>query len=393
MRETMRRILFAILMTMGVAAHAQMDSLLFQREHRLDSIDSGTLAIEVDNVTFFKDNEYDGRQVTGYTLPGLWIQPKVTYQANKNIKFEAGVHSLIYYGKRRYPNAAYQDIGAWKGNDYMEGTHLLPFFRANVQMGKVNVVLGDLYGGANHRLIQPLYCQELNLTSDPEKGVQVLVGMDRWHLDAWCDWQSFIFKGDTHQESFIFGGNSEVRLGRKWTIPLQVVVQHRGGEIQVDSAHHGVQTLINYSLGGRFDTGINTSWLKRVVGEAHFVGYLQQSGTLYHSGSGVGAYAQCALDFTPGIRFTGSYFRNHNYMSLLGSGQFNCVDAKDRTMINKDADIYTAAIEYSRTFGKYFAFGARGMMYFYNRQYGGDTVDLNFGVFVKINPRFTILKK
>lgn len=386
----MRFVISILTLLVSISAHAQMDSLLFAREYRLDSINNGTLAAEIDNTTFFKDNEYDGRQVIGYTLPGLWIQPKVTYQANKNIKLEAGLHSLIYYGKRKYPNIAYQDIGAWKGSDYSEGTHLLPFFRANVQMGKVNVVLGDLYGGANHRLIQPLYCQELNLTSDPEKGVQVLVDMNRWHLDAWCDWQSFIFKGDTHQESFIFGGNSEFKLGKKWTIPLQVVVQHRGGEIQVDSAHHGVQTLINYSLGGRYDTNVNTSWLKRVVGETYFVGYLQQSGSLFHSGSGFGVYAQCSLDFTPGIRFTGAYFRNQDYMSVLGSGHFNCVDAKDKSFINKNVDLYTAAIEYSRTFGKNFTFGARGMMYFYNREHGGDTVDFNFGAYLKCNPQFLI---
>lgn len=385
-----RNILTAIMFIMCISANAQMDSLLFSREYHLDSIDNGKLAVEVDNVTFFKDNEYDGSQVTGYTLPGLWIQPKVTYQANKNIKLEAGIHSLIYYGKRKYPNAAYQDIGTWKGNDYSEGTHLLPFFRANVQMGKVNVILGDLYGGTNHRLIQPLYCQELGLTSDPEKGVQVVADLKRWHLDVWCDWQSFIFKGDTHQESFIFGGNSEFKVGRKWTLPLQVVVHHRGGEIQVDSAHHGVQTLINFSLGGRYDTNINTSWLKRVIGEAHFVGYLQQKGALFHSNSGVGGYAQCSLDFTPGVRFTGSYFRNQKYMSILGSGHFNCVDANSKTHIYNNVNLYTAAIEYSRTFGKNFTFGARGMMYFYNREYGGDTVDLNFGVFMKCNPSFVL---
>ncbi len=374
---------------MCISMNAQMDSLLFVREYRLDSIDNGTLAIEIDNTTFFKDNEYDGKQVTGYTLPGLWLQPKVTYQANKHIKLEAGLHSLFFYGKRKYPNAAYQDIAIWKGSDYFEGTHLSPFFRANVQMGKMNVILGDLYGGANHRLIQPLYCQELNLTSDPETGVQIFVDTKRLHLDVWCDWQSFIFKEDTHQESFVFGGNSEVKLGKHWTLPTQVVVQHRGGEIQVDTAHHGVQTLINASIGGRYDTPINTSWLKRLIAEAHIVGYLQQSGNLFSSNSGWGPYAQCSLDFTPGIRFTGSYFRNKNYMSVLGSGHYNCDDAIEKSIYN-NVDLYTASVEYSRTFGKYFTFGARGMMYFYNREYGGDTVDLNFGVFLKINPRFII---
>lgn len=375
-----------------ISMNAQMDSLLFCREYRLDSIDNGALSVEVDNVTFFQDNEYDGHQVIGYTLPGLWIQPKATYQANEHIKIEAGFHSLLYYGKRKYPNIAYQDIGTWKGSDYSEGTHILPYFRANVQMGNMNVVLGNLYGGANHRLIQPLYCQELNLTGDQEKGLQILADLKCWHLDAWCDWQSFIFKNDTHQESFVFGGNSEIKFSRKWTMPVQVVVQHRGGEIQIDSAHRGVQTLINYSVGGRYDTDIRTSWLKRLTAEAHFVGYLQQSGHLFSSNSGWGPFAQCSLDFTPGIRFTGSYFHNKNYMSVLGSGHFNCIDASDNSQTYKNMNICTASVEYSRTFGKYFSFGARGMMYYCSRKNCdvGNTLDFNFGVYMKCNPHFLI---
>lgn len=385
----MRQVIFILTLLISISAHAQMDSLLYERSYALDSVQTGELAVEVDNVSFFKDNEYEGSLVTGYTLPGLWIQPKMTYQPLKNLKMELGLHSIIYAGKIKYPNIAYQDIGSWKGSDYMEGMHLVPFFRANVLLGKVHFVLGNLYGGQNHHLIEPLYSRELNMTCDPEMGLQMLVDLKRWHLDVWCNWQSFIFKGDTHQESFIFGGNSEVKLGKGWTIPTQVVVQHRGGEIQVDSAHHGVQTLINAAIGVRYERPICSSWLKKVTGEAFITHYYQQAGKLWAEDTGGGAYLKALLDFKYGIRLDMNYFRCHNYIPVLGDGHFSCLKVSDPEIIYNYHNTFNIGIEYSRSFAKNYAFGARAEMYSMNLN-KSNKMDFNFGVFLKCNPKFIL---
>lgn len=47
---------------------------------------------------------------------------------------------------------------------YQRGTHILPYFRAQLALSHVNLILGDIYGGSNHGLIAPLYSPELNLT-------------------------------------------------------------------------------------------------------------------------------------------------------------------------------------------------------------------------------------
>jgi len=367
-------------------AFAQMDSLLFERSYLIDSTEVGALAVEIDNVSFFKDNEYDGSRVTGYTIPGLWLQPKITYQPLLNLKLEAGVHSLVYFGKTKYPSIAYQDIGAWKGSDYTEGTHLLPYFRANMQMGKVHVVLGDIYGGMNHHLVEPLYSPELGLTCDPEAGLQVLVDLKHWHFDMWINWQSFIFRTDTHQEAFTFGGNSELRFG-KWTIPMQAVLQHRGGEIQVDSAHVGVQTLVNGAVGVRFEQPINTSWIKQLTLEADGLCYFQQSGSLYPIDKGFGVFAKALFDFTPGIRLKLAYCKASDFISLYGNGQYGSVCTSDKTITYGGTQTLSTSIEYSRTFANCYTFGARTEAYYFTPK---SAVDCNFGVFIKINPRFII---
>ena len=371
-------------------SNAQTDSLLFERNYHVDSLSMGELAVEIDNVSFFKDNEYDGISVTGYTLPGLWIQPKATYQPLQNLTLELGFHSLIYAGKVKYPNSAYQDLPFWKGQDYTSGTHILPFFRANLQMGKIHVVLGNIYGGRNHHLIEPLHSRELNLTSDPEMGLQFIADLNHWHLDTWVNWQSFIFKTDTHQEAFTYGGNSELKFGR-WTVPLQVVLQHRGGEIQKEDAHVGVQTVINGAGGVRYEQPIDTRWLTKVTVETEGTLYVQQSGKLFGYDNGWGIYAHSLFDFKPGIRFDLGYFHSDRYVPVFGDGHYSSINTNDRSVLSGNVNTLSAGLEWSRSFSKNYAFGCRAEAYYVSTG-RKNAFDFNFGVFLKANPRFLIKK-
>ena len=97
----------------------------------LSADEKGQLAVAVDNISFFKDNEFEGEQARGYSLPGFWVQPRLTYQPLENVRLEAGFHALVYDGANKYPCYAYHDIGRWKGNQYQHGAHVLPFFRAH----------------------------------------------------------------------------------------------------------------------------------------------------------------------------------------------------------------------------------------------------------------------
>ena len=74
----------------------------------------GELSVEFDNLSFFKDDEYTGSFMKGYTLPGLWLQAKAVYYPLEMLKLEAGVHLQRFWGANRYPNMAYQDIAHWK---------------------------------------------------------------------------------------------------------------------------------------------------------------------------------------------------------------------------------------------------------------------------------------
>ena len=116
LNKYVRRIACCLVALLGSAAHAQMVERLCRTDYEIDPERQGELLVELDNISFFKDNEFAGSVINGYSLPGLWLQPKGVFYPLKNIKLELGVHALIYSGAYKFPNYAYHDIAIWKGN-------------------------------------------------------------------------------------------------------------------------------------------------------------------------------------------------------------------------------------------------------------------------------------
>lgn len=385
---------------------AQIADRLYKTDYKIDPNKKGELRLEIDNLSFFRDNEYAGGVMDGYSLPGLWIQPKAAYYPLENIKLEAGVHMLRYWGANKYPNMAYQDIAVWKGDQYQHGLHVLPFFRAQIAVSKqVNIVLGDIYGGANHQLIDPLYSPELNLTDDPEAGLQLLYSAKPADVDIWVNWQSFIFRKDIHQEAFIVGLSTRFKLNAPdsrfhFYLPLQGVIQHRGGEIDTIYTH-SVQTLMNgaIGIGGIWNT--HRSVVKQVNVELDGTGYYQQAGVLWPFDQGAGFYARASADIYD-FRVKTSYFAGHNFISMLGLPFYGAVSTKKEGVTYRNPQLVYFGLEYSRSFGKGYALGIDVDVY--QRLAGsaadpekgmyreGGSTSFSFGISFRIHPSFLIKK-
>jgi hypothetical protein len=71
-----------------------------------------------------------------------------------------------------------------------------------------------------------------------EKGLQYIFSKRKFKVDTWINWEHFIFKGDTQNEEFVMGISVGYQLlkAEKWefTIPLQNLFYHRGGQINTD---------------------------------------------------------------------------------------------------------------------------------------------------------------
>lgn len=386
--------------------HAQIPERVFKSDYKIDPEKKGELSVELDNISFFKDNEYAGSVVKGYSLPGLWLEPKAVYYPLRNIKLEAGIHALIYHGANKYPSYAYQDIANWKGNQYQKGIHVLPYFRAQIALSShVDLVLGDIYGGANHNLIEPLYNPELNLTADPEVGLQLLYTSRWFNLDSWVNWQSFIFRQDTHQEAFTFGISGRVKFNQPesrfhFYMPIQGLAQHRGGEIDTIFAN-SVQTLMNGSIGVGGTWNIGHALFKNVNLEVDATGYYQQAGKLWPFDNGHGFYVRASADIYD-FRVKTSYWTCDKFISMFGSPFYGAVSTKQPGATYDRPSMAYLGLEYSRSFGKGYSLGIDLDIYqrlattIHEPNAGsspaGSATSFSAGVYFRINPSFLIKK-
>ncbi|MCR5821013.1 MAG: hypothetical protein K6F94_08740 [Bacteroidaceae bacterium] len=361
-----RNILFFLFLYVFFPFHAdsqeRLDEQLMLFDFSIVEEERGAIALTLDNLSFFKDNEYSSNHAFGYTLPGFWIQPRVSYQPLKNLRLEAGFHALVYAGANKYPCYAYHDVATWKGEQYQRGAHVLPFFRVQAQMGRWTLVLGDLYGAGNHKLSEPLLNPELNLTQDPEMGVQLFLRRQHFQFEAWCDWQSYIFEDDGHQEAFTVGVSQRILLNSPDSplhmyIPADLLAQHRGGE--QDTTSLGVQTLVNGAVGLGLKWNSNRKVLKNMNAELLALGAWQQNGRLWPFDTGYAAYASLSFSLRGGFRVFGSLLYGKDFVSLYGVPFFNTLSQKPGGGRFQSTLAPHVGIEWHRAFAKDYQLGVK----------------------------------
>ena len=410
----MRLIASASIITLILLAHSPKagaesvaDSLLFAENHVMEDSAKGELRLNIDNICFFRDNEYEGNLAKGYTLPGFWIRPTVGYQPLKNLKVEIGAYMLHYWGASKYPNLNYSDMPKWKGSQTQRGFHVLPFLRAQVALSdKVNLVVGSIYGHGNHRLIEPLYTQELGLQGDPEAGVQLLLDLKRLDLDMWINWESFIYDGDDHQESFTYGLSARVKANGETKrfhvyFPVQLLFQHRGGEINDEAEDREVRTWINGAIGGGMLINVGDQVLKDLNFEVLGAFYSQRSGTLLPFDDGYGIYAKGDINLWR-FNIGAGWWWCKDFVSIHGNPLFGCMSISEDGFVVDKTRLIKLHADYCQPIAKGFSLGisadawnslpadAHDSEGFLIRQ--SNALSLSFGVYLRINPSF-LLKK
>lgn len=399
----MRKHFFIALLACALPLRAQdLATRLSATDYRLSYDQTHTLGVDVHALAFFKDNEYGGDQATGYTLPGFWVQPRLTWQPLDAVRLEAGFHATVFDGTNKYPCFAYHDIAQWKGAKYQHGAHVLPFLRAQAQLRRLTFVLGDLYGGANHGLTEPLMNAEVNLSQDPEMGFQLLADLPRYHFDAWINWQSFIFREDSHQEAFTVGLSQRIRLNDRasalhFYIPIDVLVQHRGGEI--DATDMGVQTIDNGALGLGLRWNVDAKVFKGLTAEALALGCWQQTGELWPFDSGAAAACTLGADFISDLRVFATTLYAKDFCSIYGAPFFATVSTKTGGRFDHVMTSHVGA-EWSHTFARDYVLGAKVDTYLTHT--GKEAMPdgtwrasafnnhFSFGVFLRCSPHFLV---
>lgn len=402
-----RLAIITVILAAALGLRAQVMEGTPERSWELDTLShAGELRLDVGSTLFFRDNEFATKSMDGYTLPGFRMIPRVGYRAADNIDIELGVYALRYWGADSYPNFAYRDIAVWKGHK-THAFHILPWFR--VQMATesgVNFVLGDIHGHSAHRLIDPLFAPELNLTADPEAGAQVLWSGRHMDVDVWVNWESFIYRLDTHQEAFTAGFSGRVKYNSEESplliySPLQILAQHRGGEIDTITVS-SVQTLVNGAAGVGLTTDLRRRYFRQLTLEADLLGYWQQAGELWPMDNGWAVWIHGALDISRS-RVKLGWFKAHDFISMFGYPFFGAVSTRFPGLTFRNPSTFYAGFEWGREFAPGYSVGINVDIYAQGSTMGryadgttasiGSATSFAAGIYMRINPSFILYRK
>ncbi len=239
----MNRFFWLLLFFFSLSTTAQYNKLLIINNSA--DVKSHTLTLQIDNISFVKDNEYFNLIADGYTLLGNQSELSLIYQAHQNYRFTAGFYALKYFGAQGFEP-------------------LIPYIGLQIKQGNSRFYFGKLYTADLHQLSGEIYAFERLLDQHRiEHGLQHRFKNEHWQTDTWLEWEHFIQKGDNRRERLNFGQTTTFKQNfKQWElrVPLQIYLQHRGGQINVRTGNNNVNNAVviaNSAIGFSLENKLN----------------------------------------------------------------------------------------------------------------------------------------
>ena len=304
-----------------VAVHGQ--------ETANDYNNHGSLAINLKNINFVKNNEYFNPVIEGYTLIGYFIQPSLIYSPYEKIHIQLGTHILSYAGDEKIKNPS-----------------LLFSTRFNIT-AKTSLIMGALNGSDKHRMFDPHFNKERLYTNYLENGLQSVTETNHLFTDTWLSWENFIFKGDTTREQFTAGESfnytsSDIAEIFNLEIPVQMQFKHFGGQISNYSSH--VITYFNSCGGIRINCRINNGRLG-TAGIEYLQFFFKELTGKGDIGITNGYASWFRFHYKYKSFYLGSfYWKSHNYYAPNGNMIYSNVSDYQKNMIINDRTVWTNSL-------------------------------------------------
>lgn len=290
-------------------------------------VKAGELNLRFESLGFFQNNEFLGRFVDGYTLPGALIRPKLTYSPTDALFIEVGGHFVKYSGKDKVQN-------------------LLPWFSSRYRFNdRFAVVVGNLNQNHQHGLLEQLWEPERMVTDRPESGLQFLYSAPRLNMQTWINWEQYIEKGDPFQEHFTAGVTGNYLAYQNSTLslsfPVQLLFYHKGGEI--DSSSLRVQTHANLAAGWDLTINVDGERLKKLNLEGYWLGYkaVTEDSNVYPFSEGH-AYLMSAGIQTRYSAFSLNYWNAFQFIAPKGRYIYQSVSDSDPAFTQADRSVVSA---------------------------------------------------
>ena len=352
----------------------QNDNSAFCIPHYINPKDSNSLHFTVENGNYFKNMYYTYNAFeAGYKEIGYFIQPELVYYPNIRSKITAGIYLLKYSGLSNYtqeqPVLTFQ-YHIWDGLD---------------------MVLGTLYGTANHNLIEPLFQFDRYMNDHVENGLQFLLDNKRIKSDLWLNWEQFIFIQSPIQEQFTVGSSNSFLITNPESrfhlaIPVQFLFTHKGGMDTRQSAP--VQTIFNLAYGLEALYNTNGSLFKRIGLRAYMTHYFDVTDDHEEPfAKGYGIYPNLITEGKHWDIMLG-YWNADKFIAPRGEYLFQSVSSVDSTYTEAKRQLLTFKLSYHHTVKKGIELGTRFESYYDIMK---TNFDYTYGVYIIFNSDFFIM--
>jgi hypothetical protein len=293
--------LFFLLVFLSIDAYTQINNELLEQKWAIDDSTQEQVSLAIESRSFFKNNEYFGDLVTGYTLMGSQLSTQLAYQAGRHIRLQGGVYMVSDFGNNTLRKVS-------------------PVFTLKMQKNGYSVLFGSLEGNLSHRLIEPLFNYERYITHNVENGLQIKIDRKRIWSDTWLNWEVMQYLNSNYQEQFSAGHSSQIHLVEhdrfKLDLPIQGLVTHRGG--QIDTVNTPLETTMNAAIGISASFKLN-SFINRLHTQHYYTIYRDLSPTqLIQYSQGHGLFFNLEATTKAGVGASIGYWQGYQYYAGRG---------------------------------------------------------------------------
>ncbi len=336
---------------------------------KLDTTKTKNLYLKIENSNFLKNNEYFNRFNRGETFLGYFIVPQLEYMPVNNLKINAGIFMFNYAGKDNFYK-------------------FLPYFRFNYQVyDKLNIVMGNIYSTKYHKLIEPLFSNDLYLRRNNEEGLQFLYNSKKITSDLWCDWEHASLDGDSTREKMTIGNSTKFKVINKQKIKISIIYQmilsHKGGQVNRGSY---VQSIFNTAEG----LEIKTNLQKLNIGiQGFYLTYNDYSPEIHYNYTYGWAYYNNLILSYLGFKLSGGFWYSEHFIPAKGDYFFSSKSSYYKNYYEPNRNLITSKVEYNTKITNGFYVNVAYEGYYDNFNY---TYDYFYKIYLIFNRNFFIKK-
>lgn len=292
------------------SVYSQFDNTFFDSDFREERIDSSHIQFHLDNLNYFRNTEYTTMIDKGSTYPGFHLLPYAQYQFNSNAVIYGGLFFRYDFGNSRVKQ-------------------LDPYLKFKYRLWGHDLIFGNLEGGTQHRLIEPMYDYERMITDRWEQGIQIRRANKAVEYDFWIDWQNMIYENDAEKEIMFAGINLNINPiltdKTKLSLNAQGHTYHAAGELDSTTTPNSME--YNFALGGSFRHTFNKNTSLCISGHAaYYYDHGQTFANGFANGNGSLAVAQLKIHE---YEIVLTYWDAYRFQSPVGERLYHSVGRKN----------------------------------------------------------------